>query len=1097
MESKCADHTLPSQQHLDDWDLGLLKLIPRNSVSPNYMPLCESDTFVSASNTPDQVGPETFNGIDSQDSTETSFPWNDFGFLDIIFKTPDPMWEITTREDGGTEENNSDSVPQCLIFVRFRSAIVCPETEPQQAVMDVSAPSIADGFISPIYRQYTDSVQASILDEPSATLSPNSAGQTGRLIELSGTLRSSIPTPSSLSSRSSSRMSSSRTSSTSSVGSILSAGGCLFQIKDSVAKSANSPPLPLNDINGDPAAPSAELQIVSNSLLESLELPDDFFDFALTDSAGSSQPALDSEEILSRLMASPETVAPASTELRQRWDTMDLLSSSTCGLNPTLIVTESPVLPMPSPHLLPGDVLGIGHLGGAMGYITTIPVSADNPSFAPLPLLSQPPLPLPPLIAAPPPTLPQTLVNMNGASFQFWLPPREQADQVPLGSRSLLDQCYSRPLESRSQYLYSPPPSHHHQPYQLRQPSQSNRTGGHHQYQCQHQHQHQHQNQLQNQNYGYLQLQVERGYVREATSPPPISSLKRRRRLTSEESDFLLRQFGMNERPTAQERERFAKHLKLDRRTIQVWFQNRRAKLKRDGRVEDGSKMLQGQEEAEEEEEEEEEEEGEGEEEGEEEAERERKDTRGQEIGLMAENEVQPNQGIGIEPLFHEPNGVWDWDYLQRTTYDPDLESDPITFKWVSDQQPVFWDQTPFARFPLASKIVNRRPATVPAHSQNRITQHLRLYTTPPQPSQPPKSPAFTEAAGSRKRVKAKNTNMLYYTCSATGLGGAPMVGETKFAPERLVPRETHRRVKVRFNADTSTSLQWSFQPQQRQVSVLPGETALAFYTAKNNSKDDVIGIATYNVTPSKVAPHFNKIQCFCFEEQKLMAGEQVDMPIFFFLDPEFAEDPDMTDVDTVVLSYTFFKARGMPFEKQPVLAQGTTTEVWPVSPIGSTIWYRTTKEQTIRWNVNAKTPSDQELKVELLTGNDPAAQHIVQSLGTVKAGDKKAKVILNDSLKTGWYTIRLGDSYTAFFQIKADSKETFTATAPGVATTTKLLTTTTTMTVPTSTVNPTTGAITTAAPTPSNNPSAASGIKGGYVLTFAAAFAIAAVLAF
>ncbi|KAF9431876.1 Cytochrome c oxidase assembly protein cox11, mitochondrial [Entomortierella beljakovae] len=222
--------------------------------------------------------------------------------------------------------------------------------------------------------------------------------------------------------------------------------------------------------------------------------------------------------------------------------------------------------------------------------------------------------------------------------------------------------------------------------------------------------------------------------------------------------------------------------------------------------------------------------------------------------------------------------------------------------------------------------------------------QIRRAYgTSSPSPSpQKSRSSAYTEAAGSRRSVRAKNTDMLYYTasiligtlglsyaavplyrmfCSATGLGGAPMVGETKFAPERLVPRDNHRRVKVRFNADTSTSLQWSFQPQQRQVSVLPGETALAFYTARNKSKEDVIGIATYNVAPSKVAPYFNKIQCFCFEEQKLTSGEEVDMPIFFFLDPEFANDPDMADVDTVVLSYTFFKARGMPFEKQPGLS--------------------------------------------------------------------------------------------------------------------------------------------------------------------------------
>ncbi|KAF9359669.1 Cytochrome c oxidase assembly protein cox11, mitochondrial [Mortierella sp. AD094] len=253
--------------------------------------------------------------------------------------------------------------------------------------------------------------------------------------------------------------------------------------------------------------------------------------------------------------------------------------------------------------------------------------------------------------------------------------------------------------------------------------------------------------------------------------------------------------------------------------------------------------------------------------------------------------------------------------------------------------------RTAFARQPVLSKIANRYPSSSASVQRHSIMSHhiKRSYATSSATPPPPKPSNYTEALGSRKRVRAKNTDMLYYTvsiligtlglsyaavplyrmfCSATGLGGAPMVGETKFAPERLVPRDNHRRVKVKFNADTSTSLQWSFQPQQRQVSVLPGETALAFYTAKNKSKEDVIGIATYNVTPSKVAPYFNKIQCFCFEEQKLTAGEEVDMPIFFFLDPEFANDPDMADVDTVVLSYTFFKARGMPFEKQPGLAE-------------------------------------------------------------------------------------------------------------------------------------------------------------------------------
>lgn len=99
----------------------------------------------------------------------------------------------------------------------------------------------------------------------------------------------------------------------------------------------------------------------------------------------------------------------------------------------------------------------------------------------------------------------------------------------------------------------------------------------------------------------------------------------------------------------------------------------------------------------------------------------------------------------------------------------------------------------------------------------------------------------------------------------------------------------------------------WKFIPQQREVRVLPGETALAFYTATNKSEEDIIGVATYSVTPAQVAPYFSKIQCFCFEEQRLNAGETVDMPVFFFIDPDFCKDPTMNKIDTITLSYTFF----------------------------------------------------------------------------------------------------------------------------------------------------------------------------------------------
>jgi cytochrome c oxidase assembly protein subunit 11 len=89
--------------------------------------------------------------------------------------------------------------------------------------------------------------------------------------------------------------------------------------------------------------------------------------------------------------------------------------------------------------------------------------------------------------------------------------------------------------------------------------------------------------------------------------------------------------------------------------------------------------------------------------------------------------------------------------------------------------------------------------------------------------------------------------------CAATGFAGTPKVGTGRFEPERLVPVEDVPRIKVHFNADKSEQLPWTFTPQQKFVTVLPGETSLAFYTARNKSDKDIIGIATYNVTPDRV----------------------------------------------------------------------------------------------------------------------------------------------------------------------------------------------------------------------------------------------------
>ncbi|KAL4713138.1 hypothetical protein ACJJTC_004524 [Scirpophaga incertulas] len=145
--------------------------------------------------------------------------------------------------------------------------------------------------------------------------------------------------------------------------------------------------------------------------------------------------------------------------------------------------------------------------------------------------------------------------------------------------------------------------------------------------------------------------------------------------------------------------------------------------------------------------------------------------------------------------------------------------------------------------------------------------------------------------------------------CQAYSYGGTISQVESVDTVSKMKAIKT-RPLKIRFNADVASSMQWNFKPQQMDITVLPGETALAFYTARNPTNRPVTGISTYNVIPFEAGQYFNKIQCFCFEEQQLNPHEQVDMPVFFYIDPEFTEDPRMQFIDEIVLSYTFFEAK-------------------------------------------------------------------------------------------------------------------------------------------------------------------------------------------
>ncbi|KRX72935.1 Cytochrome c oxidase assembly protein COX11, mitochondrial [Trichinella sp. T6] len=144
--------------------------------------------------------------------------------------------------------------------------------------------------------------------------------------------------------------------------------------------------------------------------------------------------------------------------------------------------------------------------------------------------------------------------------------------------------------------------------------------------------------------------------------------------------------------------------------------------------------------------------------------------------------------------------------------------------------------------------------------------------------------------------------------CQKTGLGGDSRTIRRKNDGIADLTVVQDRLIRVRFNADSNMA--WKFTPLQDEILVHPGETALAFYTAINATDRPIVGIATYNIVPAEAGLYFNKIQCFCFEEQLINPGEEVDLPVFFYIDPEYADDAYLERVDEIFLNYTFFESK-------------------------------------------------------------------------------------------------------------------------------------------------------------------------------------------
>jgi len=146
--------------------------------------------------------------------------------------------------------------------------------------------------------------------------------------------------------------------------------------------------------------------------------------------------------------------------------------------------------------------------------------------------------------------------------------------------------------------------------------------------------------------------------------------------------------------------------------------------------------------------------------------------------------------------------------------------------------------------------------------------------------------------------------------CQVTGFGGTTMKAD------KLPDTVLARKVTVKFDANTSRNINWAFKPEKFSEEVQLGQQGLINFIAKNKGSQPSAGTALFNVTPSKAGQYFHKIQCFCFGDQMLKPGEEMNMPVVFFVDPKMDKDPEMEDVDTITLSYTFFPAESEELDK-------------------------------------------------------------------------------------------------------------------------------------------------------------------------------------
>jgi cytochrome c oxidase assembly protein subunit 11 len=141
--------------------------------------------------------------------------------------------------------------------------------------------------------------------------------------------------------------------------------------------------------------------------------------------------------------------------------------------------------------------------------------------------------------------------------------------------------------------------------------------------------------------------------------------------------------------------------------------------------------------------------------------------------------------------------------------------------------------------------------------------------------------------------------------CQITGFGGMPIRVDQSQTASKILDRD----MTVRFNTDVNADLPWSFKADAPQVTLNIGQNVIVSFTAKNTSNVPEAGTAIFNVTPLSASKYFHKTQCFCFNYQMIGVGDEAHFPVAFYIDPAIEDDPELDDLKTITLSYTFFRA--------------------------------------------------------------------------------------------------------------------------------------------------------------------------------------------